>query len=77
MLCDIVPMEVCHILLEKPWQYDRWVSHDGRGGQNSANQLNCTEIKIFGSYRVSNQNLDLVFDNSFFKNSVFSSIWKK
>lgn len=21
--CDVVPLEVCHILLGRPWQYDR------------------------------------------------------
>lgn len=28
--CDIMPMDVCHILLGKPWQYDRKVVHDGK-----------------------------------------------
>eukprot|EP00253_Pinus_taeda_P003576 PITA_03576 len=27
--CDIMPMDVCHILLGRPWQYDRKVVHDG------------------------------------------------
>jgi hypothetical protein len=30
ILCDLIPMDVCHILLEIPWQYDRKVIHDGR-----------------------------------------------
>ena len=30
VLCDIMPMDVCHILLGSPWQYDRKVVHDGR-----------------------------------------------
>ena len=30
ILCDIMPMDVCHILLGRPWQYDRKVVHDGR-----------------------------------------------
>eukprot|EP00253_Pinus_taeda_P025856 PITA_25856 len=29
IICDIMPMDVCHILLGKPWQYDRKVTHDG------------------------------------------------
>ncbi len=29
VVCDIMPMDVCHILLGKPWQYDRKVVHDG------------------------------------------------
>ena len=30
VICDIMPMDVCHILLGRPWQYDRKVVHDGR-----------------------------------------------
>ncbi|KAG2411370.1 hypothetical protein I3760_Q007100 [Carya illinoinensis] len=29
VLCDVVPMHVGHILLGRPWQYDRRVIHDG------------------------------------------------
>ena len=29
VLCDVVPMHVGHILLGRPWQYDRNVQHDG------------------------------------------------
>ncbi|KAE8672958.1 putative CCCH-type zinc finger family protein [Hibiscus syriacus] len=28
--CDVVSMDACHILLGRPWQYDRNVIHDGR-----------------------------------------------
>ncbi|CAL2257293.1 unnamed protein product [Prunus armeniaca] len=27
--CDAVPMDACHLLLRRPWQYDRKVLHDG------------------------------------------------
>ncbi|KAM2834679.1 hypothetical protein PS2_031678 [Malus domestica] len=27
--CDVVPMDACHILLGRPWQYDRKALHDG------------------------------------------------
>jgi hypothetical protein len=30
ILCDVIPMDVCHILLGRPWQFDRNVVHDGR-----------------------------------------------
>jgi hypothetical protein len=30
ILCDVIPMDMCHILLGRPWQYDRNVFHDGR-----------------------------------------------
>jgi len=29
VLCDVVPMQAGHILLGRPWQFDRRVSHDG------------------------------------------------
>ena len=28
--CNVVPMTVCHLLLGRPWQYDRGVIHNGR-----------------------------------------------
>ena len=28
--CDVIPMDVCHVLLGRPWQYDKNVAHDGR-----------------------------------------------
>ncbi|KAJ0981298.1 hypothetical protein J5N97_009553 [Dioscorea zingiberensis] len=28
--CDVVSMDACHLLLGRPWQYDRSVVHDGR-----------------------------------------------
>ena len=33
--CDVVPMTVCHLLLGRPWQYDRGVLHNGRNNQYS------------------------------------------
>ena len=30
VLCVVMPMDVCHILLGRPWQYDRSGKHDGK-----------------------------------------------
>eukprot|EP00253_Pinus_taeda_P008228 PITA_08228 len=30
VVCDVMPMDVCHILLGRPWQCDRRVTHDGK-----------------------------------------------
>ncbi|XP_010541803.1 PREDICTED: uncharacterized protein LOC104815187 [Tarenaya hassleriana] len=35
VICDIVPMQAGHILLGRPWQFDREVKHDGRANQYS------------------------------------------
>jgi len=37
VLCDIVPVEATHILLERPWQYDRKNLHDGHTNKISFN----------------------------------------
>ena len=34
-LCDVVPMQSCHILLGRPWQYDRTVNHNGHSNRYS------------------------------------------
>ena len=31
--CDVILMDACHLLLGRPWQYDRKVMHDG--GKNT------------------------------------------
>ncbi|XP_073526327.1 uncharacterized protein [Phyllobates terribilis] len=28
ILCDVLPMQACHLLLGRPWQYDNRVTHD-------------------------------------------------
>jgi hypothetical protein len=30
ILCDFIPIDVCHILLVTQWNFDRKVLHDGR-----------------------------------------------
>jgi len=30
VLCDILPMDACHLLLGRPWQFDREAIHNGR-----------------------------------------------
>ncbi|KAJ9566128.1 hypothetical protein OSB04_002094 [Centaurea solstitialis] len=33
--CDVVSMDACHLLLGRPWEYDRNVVHDGRANTYS------------------------------------------
>ena len=30
VLCDIIPMDVCHVLLGRLWQFDKNATHDGK-----------------------------------------------
>ena len=29
-MCDVMPMDVCHIFLGRPWHYDIGAMHDGK-----------------------------------------------
>jgi hypothetical protein len=35
VLCDVVPMEASHLLLGRPWQFDRKTNHDGYSNKYS------------------------------------------
>ncbi|XP_010525370.1 PREDICTED: uncharacterized protein LOC104803186 [Tarenaya hassleriana] len=35
VVCDVVPMQAEHMMLGRPWQFDREVMHDGRANQYS------------------------------------------
>ncbi|XP_049414722.1 uncharacterized protein LOC125877483 [Solanum stenotomum] len=35
ILCDVVPMQTCHVLLGRPWQYDMDTTHHGRKNRYS------------------------------------------
>ena len=37
VLCDLVPMEATHILLGRPWQFDKKAFHDGHTSKFSFN----------------------------------------
>jgi len=30
VLCDVLPMDACHLLLGRPWQFDKNATHNGR-----------------------------------------------
>ena len=62
VLCDVMPLDCYHILLGRPWQYDRYDVHDGRLNQytlwvngkkqislpliESPDEASCTAIKV-------------------------------
>ena len=30
VICDVLPMDACHVLLGRPWQFDKCSTHEGR-----------------------------------------------
>ena len=38
ILCDVMPMDVFHILLGRSWKFDKKVNHDGRSNFHSFEQ---------------------------------------
>ncbi|KAI4340888.1 hypothetical protein MLD38_025682 [Melastoma candidum] len=43
VICDVIPMDACHLLLERPWQFDRHAQHDG---YCNAYSINIDEKKV-------------------------------
>ena len=35
VICDVLPMDACHLLLGRPWQYDHHATHEGRSNTYS------------------------------------------
>ncbi|XP_022007177.1 uncharacterized protein LOC110906335 [Helianthus annuus] len=35
VVCDVVPMDACHLLLGRPWEYERDIEHNGRSNTYS------------------------------------------
>ncbi|GAA0167707.1 hypothetical protein LIER_22579 [Lithospermum erythrorhizon] len=50
--CDVIAMDACHILLGRPWQFDRHVVHDGKRNTYSF-MMNNTKIILIPSKDVS------------------------
>jgi hypothetical protein len=44
VLCDVIPMDVCHVLLGRPWKYDRNVIHDGRKNTYTLEKNGCKHM---------------------------------
>ena len=46
VLCNVIPMHVGHILLGRPWKFDRKVTHDGYKKRYALVLNNCTIMLI-------------------------------
>ena len=55
--CDVVPMDVCHLLLRRPWQYDRDTSHNGNNNTYSL-KLNGKKFTLLSMKHKVTQKLD-------------------
>jgi hypothetical protein len=51
VLCDVIPMDVCHVLLGIPWQYDNNVIHDGRKNTYSLGKNGCNHMLFLIEYK--------------------------
>ncbi|KAK9714162.1 hypothetical protein RND81_06G075800 [Saponaria officinalis] len=40
VLCDVVPMDACHLLLGRPWEFDQNATHQGRSNTYTFKQGN-------------------------------------
>jgi hypothetical protein len=43
-LCDVIPMDVCHVFLGRPWQYDSSVIHDGSKNTYTLEKNGCKRM---------------------------------
>lgn len=50
--CDVIPMDACHLLLGRPWQYDKKTQHDGF--KNTYTFVKVGEKIILGSSKMEN-----------------------
>ena len=44
VLCDVIPMDFCHVLLGRPWKYDRNVIHYGRKNTYTLEKNGCKHM---------------------------------
>jgi hypothetical protein len=44
ILCDVIPMDVCHVLLGRSWKYDMNVIHDGRKNTYTLEKNGCKNM---------------------------------
>jgi hypothetical protein len=74
--CDVVPMDACHLLLGRPWQYDRKVHHDGFKNIYSF-ELNGAKI-ILGHSRMEMKSKPTLKDSNFIlSKSEFTEIFEE
>ena len=46
IMCDVIPMDVCHILLGRPWKFDRNAIHGGRKNKYTLEKNGRTQMLL-------------------------------
>jgi hypothetical protein len=44
VFCDVIPIDVCHVLLGRLWKYDRHFIHDGRKNTYTLDKNGCKHM---------------------------------
>ncbi|GKC76437.1 aspartyl protease_2 domain-containing protein [Tanacetum coccineum] len=70
--CDVVPMDACHMLLGRPWQFDHKTMHDGYKNTYSFKKDGETIILGPSDIRKESKN-QLLCENSYFLKVIFYS----
>jgi hypothetical protein len=74
VLCDIVKMDACHLLLRRPWQFDRGTIHDGRKNSYSlvkgGQKFTLLPMKQRAKYPTPNPKPSFFVTKSFIKESM-------
>ncbi|PNX81069.1 hypothetical protein L195_g037084, partial [Trifolium pratense] len=60
IFCDVVPMDACHLLLGRPWKFDRSVIHDGRANTYSFLFRGKKNVLLPSKNRTTGDNLTLL-----------------
>jgi hypothetical protein len=59
ILCDVIPMDVCHVLLRRPWNFERNAIHGGRNNTYTLEKNGRTHIQ-----RILNRGTVIVHDKA-------------
>ena len=77
VLCDVVPMYVGHILLGRPWQFDRKINHDGFKNRHSfAKDIKTITLVLLTPRQVYEDQMKLKRENDLQKNCDTESLKK-
>jgi len=77
VLCDVVPMQAGHILLGRPWQFDKKVTHDGFKNRHFVKDNKTITLVPLTPKQVSEDQMKLKRENELKKNCEAESSKKR